>query len=250
MLKTDDFDFHLPEELIAKQPFFPKELTKMLVFDNNNISDAKIKDLIGYLQKGDVVVFNDTKVIKAKLQGKRYLDNGVFANIEINLHKNIDEFTWQVMAKPAKRLQIGQEIKFSADFSAIVTKKYDSIFFAFKFNAKSEEFFDKLEKYGQMPLPPYIKRDKKAKNDNDNMNYQTIFAKNKGAVAAPTAGLHFTQEILDRIKNKGVKQAFVTLNVGAGTFLPVKSEFIKDHQMHSEYFTIKQEACDIINEAK
>ncbi len=103
MLKTDDFDFHLPEESIAKQPFFPKELTKMLVFNNNNISDNKIKDLINYLQKGDVIVFNDTKVIKAKLKGKRYLDNDIFANIEINLHKNIDESSWQVMARPAKK---------------------------------------------------------------------------------------------------------------------------------------------------
>ncbi|MDA9231044.1 tRNA preQ1(34) S-adenosylmethionine ribosyltransferase-isomerase QueA [Rickettsiales bacterium] len=248
MLKTDDFDFHLPEKSIAKQPFFPKELTKMLVFNNNNISDNKIKDLIDYLQKGDVVVFNDTKVIKAKLKGRRYLDNNNYANIEINLHKNIDESSWQVMARPAKRLKIDQEIKFADDFMAKILKKHDNGFFDLKFNVKSEDFFDKLEKYGQMPLPPYIKRGEEDKSDQ--INYQTIFAKNKGAVAAPTAGLHFTKEILEKIQNKGVKQAFVTLNVGAGTFLPVKSEFIKDHQMHEEYFTINQETCDIINEAK
>ncbi len=243
MLKTNDFNFNLPEELIAKEPFFPRQKAKLLVFKNNKIEDKKIENLLDYLREGDVMVFNDTKVIKAKLIGKR--DE---VKIEVNLHKNIDKNIWQVMAKPAKRLKIGQIFKISADFYAKVIKKHENGFIDLEFNCFGDEFYQNLEKYGKVPLPPYIKRE--IENEKDEINYQTIFAKNRGAVAAPTAGLHFTEELFDEIDKKKIKKVFVTLNVGAGTFLPVKTDLIKDHQMHEEYYTIDQETCDIINDAK
>ena len=242
MLKTNDFNFNLPEELIAKEPFFPREKARLLVYKNQQISDKKIEDLLDFLKNGDVIVFNDTKVIKAKLIGKR--DE---AKVEINLHKNIEKNIWQVMAKPAKRLKIGQIFKISEDFYAKTIKKHENGFVDLEFNCLGDEFYQKLEKYGEVPLPPYMKRSAEKK---DEINYQTIFAKNLGAVASPTAGLHFTKELFEKIEKKKIHKVFVTLNVGAGTFLPVKTDFIKDHQMHEEYFTINQETCDIINEAK
>ena len=242
-LKTTDFNFNLPEELIAKEPFEPREKANMLVFENEKISDKKIENLLDFLKTDDLLVFNDTKVIKAKLIGKR--DE---VKIEINLHKNIKNNIWQVMAKPAKRLKIGQIFKIADDFFAVIIAKHENGFVDLEFNCQDNEFYEKLEKYGQVPLPPYIKR--KTENKKDVKNYQTIFANKEGAVAAPTAGLHFTETLMQKIEEKGIKKLFVTLNVGAGTFLPVKSEFIKDHEMHDEYFTISKEVCDAINEAK
>jgi S-adenosylmethionine:tRNA ribosyltransferase-isomerase len=242
-LKTNDFDFNLPEELIATEPFSPRQEAKMLVCNDGLICDKKIRNLTDYIEPGDVFVFNDTKVIKAKLTGKR--DD---VKIEANLHKNLNEGVWQVMAKPAKKLKIGQILKIADDFFAKAIKKHDNGFIDLEFNCQDDAFYQKLEQYGQVPLPPYIKR--QIDNEKDEINYQTIFAKEPGAVAAPTAGLHFTKELFDRIEAKGAKKAFVTLNVGAGTFLPVKSDLIKDHEMHEEYFSISQKACDIINKAK
>lgn len=243
MQKTSDFDFYLPEELIAHTPFFPREKAGLLVFEQNQISDQKIENLLDYLKEDDVVVFNNTKVIKAKLIGKR--DD---VKIEANLHKKLENGIWQVMARPTKRLKVNQIFKISDDFFAKVIRKNDSGFVDLEFNCDGSEFFQKLEKYGQIPLPPYIKR--KEENKDDLINYQTVFAKEEGAVAAPTAGLHFTKELLAKIEKKKIRIVFVTLNVGAGTFLPVKSEFINDHQMHEEYFVIDEKTCQIINEAK
>ena len=243
MLKTSDFDFNLPEELIATKPFFPKEKAKMLVYQDNSIFDKEVADLLDYLQTGDVMVFNDTKVIKAKLVGKR--DD---VKIEVSLHKNIQDAIWQVMAKPGKRLKVGQIFYIAQDFFAKVIQKHENGLIDLEFNCSGNEFYQNLEKHGHVPLPPYIKREQQ--DQADEINYQTIFAKKEGGVAAPTAGLHFTQELIEKIKNKGIKIVFVTLNVGGGTFLPVKSDLIQDHQMHSEYFTISKEVCDIINLAK
>jgi len=243
MYKTTDFDFNLPEELIASNPLFPRDSSRMLV-DNKvgSFLDKKVNNLTDFLEAGDVIVFNDTKVIKAKLSGFRGE-----VKININLHAGTGDI-WQVFAKPAKRLKINDKIIFADDFAAVVLAKNSEGIIDLKFNTNQEQFFEKLEKYGQMPLPPYIKRSEE--NKNDEQNYQTIFAKNPGAVAAPTAGLHFTNELLRKLEDKGIKKAFVTLNVGAGTFLPVKSEYIKDHPMHSEFFSITEENCEIINEAK
>jgi len=241
MLKTSDFDFHLPPELIANQPVNPRDSSKMLVWKNQEILDKKVSDLSEFFNEGDVLVLNDTKVIKAKLTGKR-----AEAKVEINLHKDCQNGIWQVFAKPAKRLKIGDRFFIAEDFFAEVLNKNESGIVDLKFNVSGEEFFTLLEKYGQMPLPPYIKDGGQSKEE----NYQTVYAKNSGAVAAPTAGLHFTEELFQKLEAKGIKKVFTTLNVGAGTFLPVKSGLIKDHQMHSEYFSISKAACDLINEAK
>jgi len=242
MLKTSDFDFNLPPERIAHQPANPRDSSRMLVWKNQQIIDKKVSDLVDFLNEGDVLVLNDTKVIKAKLLGRR--GEG---RVEINLHKHLDRQIWSVFAKPAKRLKIGDSFKIADDFFAQVLNKNDDGTVDLQFNVVGEEFFAMLEKYGQMPLPPYIKNSDQL---NEAKNYQTIYAKNSGAFAAPTAGLHFTENIFKKLEAKGIKKVFTTLNVGAGTFLPVKSELVQDHQMHSEYFSITQEACDVINEGK
>ena len=244
MYRTDDFDFTLPQDLIADRPVYPRDQSKMLVCDDEFL-DKKVFDLADYLQEGDVIVLNDARVIKARLTGKRGL-----ATVEINLHKNFKNKIWQVFARPAKRLKIGDIFMVAEDFYGKVLAKDEQGLVDIEFNCIGDEFFKKLEKYGKMPLPPYIKRDKNLSYQNDEENYQTIYAKNNGAVAAPTAGLHFTKRLFNKLEKKGIKKVFVTLNVGAGTFLPVKSDYIKDHKMHSEYFTIGNAVCDIINHAK
>ena len=242
MLKTSDFDFHLPNELIANQPANPRDSAKMLVWQNEQITNQKVSSLADFLTKGDVMVFNDAKVIKAKLTGKR--DE---AKISINLHKNLQDNIWQVFAKPAKKLRIADKFCIADDFFASVLNKNEDGTIDLQFNIGGAYFLDALEKYGQMPLPPYIK---KSDNQSDDQNYQTIYAKHSGAVAAPTAGLHFTNDLLQKLESKGIKKVFTTLNVGAGTFLPVKTKYLSDHQMHSECFSINDEACNTINEAK
>lgn len=242
MLKTSDFNFYLPPELIANQPANPRDSSRMLLWKNQQILDKKVTDLVQFLNEGDVLVLNDTKVIKAKLSGQRGE-----AKVEINLHKDCQNGIWQVFAKPAKRLKIGDQFIIAEDFFAQVLDKNEDGVVELHFNVSDEKFFEMLEKYGQMPLPPYIKN---SDQTNEVENYQTVYAKNFGAVAAPTAGLHFTEELFKKLEAKGIKKVFTTLNVGAGTFLPVKSELIKDHRMHSEYFSISQSACDVINEAK
>ena len=250
MLKTSDFDFHLPSELIANQPANPRDSARMLVWKDQKITDKNVSDLASFLDEGDVLVLNDTKVIKAKLVGKRGE-----VKVEINLHKNLNNQTWQVFAKPAKKLKIGDKFLVADDFFAEVLAKNEDGIIDLKFNVGGEDFFAMLERYGQMPLPPYIKADLEKTNGAGgakkiDQSYQTIYAKNAGAVAAPTAGLHFTDALFQKLTEKGVKKVFTTLNVGAGTFLPVKSELVKDHQMHSEYFSISKEACEVINGAK
>jgi S-adenosylmethionine:tRNA ribosyltransferase-isomerase len=245
MLKTADFDFNLPEELIAQQPHQPRDEARMLVFGEGEFKDLQVKNLTDFLRAGDLVVFNDTKVIKAKITGRRGA-----AKIEINLHQNLSENIWRVFARPAKRLKIGDQFMVADDFYAMVIAKNEGLV-DLAFNCAGAEFFKQLEKYGQMPLPPYIKRGQgDDQSEGDEADYQTIYAKNSGAVAAPTAGLHFTEKLFAALDEQGIKKAFVTLNVGAGTFLPVKSEFIQDHQMHSEYYVVDQETADLINETK
>lgn len=241
MLKTSDFDFHLPPELIANYPASPRDTAKMLVFRDQKISDKIVSDLADFLNEGDVLVLNDTKVIKAKLVGKRGE-----AKVEINLHKHVREGIWQAFAKPAKRLRVGEIFVIAQDFHAKILAKDEDGIIDFEFNVSGEEFFTKLEKYGQMPLPPYIKNE----STDTEKDYQTVYAENKGAVAAPTAGLHFTENLFKKLEAKGIKKVFTTLNVGAGTFLPVKTDLICDHKMHSEYFSISADTCNVINEAK
>lgn len=249
-MKTDIFDFSLPDELIATQPATPRDSARMLVVDDG-LQDANVKDLLGFLRAGDVMVFNDSKVIPARLWGKRGE-----VKIEILLHKKNDttKNTWKCFARPAKRLKIGDAVAFYADFQtdnfqATVLEKYDDGQVLLDFDYEDAIFWKLLDKYGQMPLPPYIEKSRKAASS-DTSNYQTIYARHSGSVAAPTAGLHFTDELLAEIDKIGVKRVHVTLHVGGGTFLPVKVDDTTKHIMHSEFASVSKEVANTINAAK
>jgi S-adenosylmethionine:tRNA ribosyltransferase-isomerase len=244
MLKTSDFNFDLPDNLIAQEPFFPREKTKMLVCKDDNIFDLQVINLTDFLQEGDVLVFNDARVIKAKLSAK-ILRN--LAKLEFNLDQE-NQGVWSALCKPAKKIKVQDDLEIAPDFFAKVLEKTDDGFIKIKFDCSGDELLAKLEKYGSMPLPPYIKRAEK--NEQDQKNYQTIYANNGVAVAAPTAGLHFNEKVFAALDAKKIKKVFVTLNVGAGTFLPVRADLLKDHKMHSEFFSISESAAQTINLAK
>lgn len=234
----------MPDDLIAQQPFFPREKTKMLVCAGDNISDLQVINLADFLQEGDVLVFNDARVIKAKLSAK-ILRN--LATLEFNLDQE-EQGAWNALCKPAKKVKAEDELEIAPDFFAKVLEKTDDGFIKIKFDCAGDELLAKLEKYGSIPLPPYIKRVEK--NEQDQKNYQTIYANNGVAVAAPTAGLHFNEKVFEALDAKKIKKVFVTLNVGAGTFLPVRADFLKDHKMHRESFSISKDAAETINFAK
>ena len=247
--------------MIAQTPFPLKEQTKMLIFENEKIFDSQVISLTNFLQEGDVLVFNDARVIKAKLSAK-ILRN--LAWLEFNLDQEDKNYwqnqgkiygqnqdfqsVWNALCKPAKKVRVGDELEIAPDFFAQILEKTDDGFIKVKFDCSGEELLNKIEKYGLVPLPPYIKRGEK--NLDDQKNYQTIYAKNGAAVAAPTAGLHFSQKVFDELAAKKIQKTFVTLNVGAGTFLPVRSDFLHEHKMHSEFFSISCESAQIINNAK
>ncbi|WP_410528573.1 tRNA preQ1(34) S-adenosylmethionine ribosyltransferase-isomerase QueA [Rickettsiales endosymbiont of Stachyamoeba lipophora] len=242
-MKLSDFDFELPEGLIAKHPTEPRDQCKMLVVDNDHFDDKKFYELLNYVNAGDVVVFNDTKVLPSYL--KAYNNNGALINI--NLHKYKNDLIWEAFVKPAKRVRVGEKLVVADDFVFEITAKDDGGIVYLKTNYDTKEFFNKLDYYGKMPIPPYIKREVES---GDEQNYQTVYAKFSGSVAAPTAGLHFTDDLLKRLVEKGVSLEYVTLHVGAGTFMPVKVDHIKDHVMHSEYCEISFATANKINQAK
>lgn len=257
-MQVEIFDFELDKELIAKEPVFPRDSSKLLdLSDENMINDKFFYDLPNILQKGDVLVFNDTKVIPARLYGKR--GNAL---VEVTLYRPENGLSWWSFIKNAKRLKPEDEICFytdeisaeESDFKAKVIQKDDEDGVLIEFLCLADDLGLMLQKYGSMPLPPYIKRDKPGgdlwNKYNDKENYQTVYAQNEGAVAAPTAGLHFTKDVLNKLDEKGVQRVFVTLHVGAGTFLPVKVDDTDKHKMHAEYGIISQETADIINTAK
>ncbi len=257
-MKVDIFDFDLDRSLIADKPANPRDASKLLdLSEEDKITDRIFYELPDILHKGDVLVFNDTKVIPARLYGQRGE-----ALVEVTLYHPIDGIRWQSFIKNAKRLHVGDTVFFytneitakDSDFSAEVLEKNGEEGVLLKFNCDPKDLAHYLEKYGSMPLPPYIKREKPTtglwSKYNDKEDYQTVYAKHEGAVAAPTAGLHFTPRVLDALEKKGVKKVFLTLHVGAGTFLPVKVEDTKDHKMHAEYGIITPEACEVINQAK
>jgi S-adenosylmethionine:tRNA ribosyltransferase-isomerase len=257
MLKTSDFDFNLPPELIAQTPFFPREKTKMLTFSGGDILDLQVINLADFLQEGDVVVFNDARVIKAKLSAK-ILRNS--AQLDFNLDQE-NQGVWNALCRPAKKVQVRDQLEIAADFFAEVLIKNDDGTIEIRFDCTGDELLTKLEKYGSIPLPPYIKRTPNGtpltrgaegfvETGSDSINYQTIYAAHGTAVAAPTAGLHFNEKIFATLAERKIQKTFVTLNVGAGTFLPVRSDFIKDHKMHRESFSISKESAEIINSAK
>lgn len=216
----------------------------MLTFRNSEILDLQLINLTDFLQEGDVIVFNNARVIKAKLSAK-ILRNS--ATLEFNLDQE-NQGLWNALCRPAKKVKEGDNLAIAPDFFANVVQKNDDGTIKIKFDCAGDELLQKLDKYGSVPLPPYIGRAEK--NFDDQKNYQTIYASQGTAVAAPTAGLHFNEEIFAALDAKKIKKTFVTLNVGAGTFLPVRSDVIQDHKMHSEFFSISSETAEIINFAK
>ena len=243
-MKTDDFDFELPEELIAQEPILKRDSSRLMVVDKKtgSISHHVFTDIVDLLNKGDVLVLNDTKVIPARLFG---IKENTSAHIEVLLLNNIENNIWSCLVKPAKRVKDGTIISFGDGLLKAKCLEVDDEGIRkieFKYNGIFMEILDKL---GTMPLPPYIKTKLKDKD-----RYQTVYAKNIGSAAAPTAGLHFTKELLEKIKNKGIIICYVTLHVGLGTFRPVKVEDVSKHKMHSEYYEMNEETANILNKAK
>lgn len=243
-MKTSDFNYDLPEELIAQFPIKDRSSSRLMVVDKKTgeIEHKVFKDIIDYLEEGDCLVLNDTRVIPARLIGSKVETGG---KIEFLLLKRNEDDTWETLVKPGKRAKIGSKFSFGDgkliaevvgmgdDGARIVKFEYEGIF---------EEVLDEL---GNMPLPPYI-----TEKLEDRERYQTVYSKHNGSAAAPTAGLHFTDDLLKQIRDKGVEEAFVTLHVGLGTFRPVKVDDVLEHKMHSEYYMVSQEAADKINRAK
>ena len=241
MLVTD-FDYDLPQELIAQHPMEPRDHSRLLVVDKKTgeIEHKHFYDLVNYLKPGDVLVFNDTRVIPARLHGTK--DTG--AHVEVFLLTRRDATDWEVLVRPGKKLQVGAKINFSDELSCEVIEHTDfgGRVVRFKYDGIFEEILDRL---GETPLPPYITAPLE-----DKERYQTVYNRERGSAAAPTAGLHFTKELLQKIKEIGCEEVFVTLHVGLGTFRPVSEAKSEDHKMHKEFYTVSQEAADAVNKAK
>jgi len=243
-MKVADFNYELPKELIAQHPYDKRDEARLMVLDKNEelIEHKVFKDVIDYLNPGDCLVINNTKVIPARLYGKK--DTG--ANVQFLLLKRIEGDTWEAMVKPGNKLKPGSKVIFGdgllkATVQEILEGGNRKV--EFEYNGIFNEILDQI---GMMPLPPYITEASRE----DNEKYQTVYARYEGSAAAPTAGLHFTEELLEKIKEKGVEVANVTLHVGIGTFRPVKVETVEEHEMHSEHYYIKKEDADKINKAK
>jgi len=251
-MRVELFDFDLPEELIALRPAEPRESAKLLVVRpeaQDVYQDLAVRDLVNLLQPGDALVVNDTRVLPARLSGLR-LREGHAAKIEVNLHKREGPALWYAFVKPAKKLREGETIIFThleMTLSAFVKSKQESGEVLLEFDCAGDELGKALEILGRMPLPPYIEN-KRTADVKDAADYQTIFARKSGAVAAPTASLHFTPELVARLLARGIKILNVTLHVGAGTFLPVKTEDTRDHKMHAEWGEITIDAANDLNE--
>lgn len=243
-MKVSDFNYELPKELIAQHPYDKRDEARLMVLDKTNktIEHKVFKDVIDYLNPGDCLVINNTKVIPARLYGKK--DTG--ANVEVLLLNRIEGDTWEAMVRPGSKLKPGARVEFgNGILKAEILEVLEGGNRKVKFEYEGI-FNEILDKVGLMPLPPYITEASRE----DNEKYQTVYAKYEGSAAAPTAGLHFTEELLQKIKEKGVQVANVTLHVGIGTFRPVKVETVEDHEMHSEHYYIKQEDAEKINNAK
>ncbi|MGB5947740.1 MAG: tRNA preQ1(34) S-adenosylmethionine ribosyltransferase-isomerase QueA [Parvibaculum sp.] len=246
-MRVDEFDFELPEELIALRPARPRDSARMLVIGPEPLAlaDRGVRDLPDYLGEGDLLVFNDTRVIPARLFGRR-LRGEAEARIEALLHKREAADQWRAFVRPAKRLKSGETVEFAEGLSATVAERGEGGEVLLSFSAGGAALDEAIARAGEMPLPPYIAR-KRPTDDADLADYQTLFAREPGAVAAPTAGLHFTPELLAAIEAKGVGTVRLTLHVGAGTFLPVTAETTEAHKMHAEWGEITPEEADAIN---
>lgn len=242
-MKTSDFDYFLPKKLIAQTPLKKRDSSKMLVLDKTTgeFEDDNFESFINYLDKGDTLVLNDTKVIPARIIGTKEQTSAV---IEVLMLEDLKNDTWKCLTKPAKRVKEGTIIVFSDELKCECTYVGDEGIREFKF-IYNGIFYEILDRLGTMPLPPYITEKLEDKN-----RYQTVYAKNIGSSAAPTAGLHFTKEYLKKIEEKGVNIAYITLHVGLGTFRPVKVDDITNHNMHEEYFEINKETAELLNETR
>lgn len=246
-MKLSDFKYNLPKTSIAKFPAEPRDSARMMVLDraSQNIDHKVFSDVVDYMEEGDVLVLNDTKVMQARLYGYKERTNAkieVFVLRELNQSENI----WDVIVDPARKVRIGNRIYFTDEFWCEVIDNTTSRGRTVRFNDEIGDIFNAIEKLGNTPLPPYIKRDAIPE---DKANYQTVYAAHDGSVAAPTAGLHFTDELLEKIKAKGVKIAKITLHIGLGTFRAVEVEDLTKHKMDSEFYEIDQKASDIVNGA-
>ncbi len=244
-MNINDFDYELPKELIAQTPAEKRDSSRLLVVDRQSgkVEHKHFYDIIDYLKPTDCLVLNNSKVLPARLFGVK---EGTGAKVEFLLIKRIEGDVWETMVKPGKRLKVGDAVSFDDEklFRAVIKDYGEDGTRIVEFQYEGI-FLERLEELGQMPLPPYIER---ANNSEDKDRYQTVYCKNEGSVAAPTAGLHFTKELLEKAKAKGVKIAYVTLHVGIGTFRPVKVENIEEHHMHFEEYFVDEETADIINE--
>lgn len=244
MLKTSDFDFYLPEELIAQTPLENRTASRLLKLDSsaNQLEDKHFYDVIDEFEAGDVLVLNNTRVLPARLHGVKPDTGG---HLEVLLLNNEEGDRWETLVKPAKKAKIGTKISFGDGMltaEVVGEKDHGGRIIEFSYEGI---FLEVLESLGEMPLPPYIKE-----RLDDPDRYQTVYAKENGSAAAPTAGLHFTQELLAKIEAKGVKVAYLTLHVGLGTFRPVSADDLSEHEMHSEFYSLPQETAGLLNEAK
>ncbi|HFH8016588.1 TPA: tRNA preQ1(34) S-adenosylmethionine ribosyltransferase-isomerase QueA [Streptococcus agalactiae] len=243
-MNTNDFDFYLPEELIAQTPLEKRDASKLLVIDHKNktMTDSYFDHILDELKPGDALVMNNTRVLPARLYGEKPDTHG---HIELLLLKNTEGDQWEVLAKPAKRLRVGTKVSFGdGRLIATVTKELEHGGRIVEFSYDGI-FLEVLESLGEMPLPPYIHEKLE-----DRDRYQTVYAKENGSAAAPTAGLHFTKELLEKIETKGVKLVYLTLHVGLGTFRPVSVDNLDEHEMHSEFYQLSKEAADTLNAVK
>src|SRR6516164_1047302 len=240
-MRLDDFDFELPRRLIAERPCEPSDAARLLLIPASGpLQDRRISDLPALLRPGDLLVFNDTKVIPARLVGRRGT-----ALVEVTLHRDLGGGAWRAFAKGARRLRVGDRIVFAEDFCADVADRHVEGDLTLRFDREGEAFRAALTRHGVMPLPPYIKRPRGG-DPRDRADYQTIFARIEGAVAAPTAGLHFTPTLLEALTERGIGWTALTLHVGPGTFLPVKNADPRDHKMHPEWGMLSAETADRI----
>ncbi|AWN20386.1 tRNA preQ1(34) S-adenosylmethionine ribosyltransferase-isomerase QueA [Streptococcus sobrinus] len=243
-MNTQDFDFHLPEELIAQTPLEKRDSSKLLVIDHkkHTMLDTHFDHILDELNPGDALVMNNTRVLPARLHGEKPETHG---HVEFLLLKNTQGDQWEVLAKPAKRLHVGTEVSFGdGRLTATILEELDHGGRIVEFHYEGI-FLEVLESLGEMPLPPYIHEKLE-----DQERYQTVYAKENGSAAAPTAGLHFTQELLEKIEAKGVKLIYLTLHVGLGTFRPVSVDRIEDHEMHSEFYQFSEEAAETLRQVK
>jgi len=251
-MRTDDFDFELPEERIALEPCTPRDAARMLVVRPDELpmlDDRSARELPVLLSPGDLLVVNNTRVIPAALSGTRSRRPDFVTQVHANLIRRTGLATWEAFARPARRLAVGDQIVFAPNLSAEVTAKQEGGLVSFAFNRSGADLDAAIAETGAMPLPPYI-QSKRAADDRDRDSYQTVYAKHDGAVASPTAGLHFTDGLLTALSERGVARTEITLHVGAGTFLPVKSENVDEHEMHSEWAEVSAATAREMNETR